>query len=343
MALAVRKTTDVAYADGLLRLFQLAAVRLIARRILQAIPVVIGVSFLTFTLLNLLPGTAAANLLSLDATPQQIHDLSVKLHLNDPFFVRYWHWLSSALAGHLGNSLENNQSVAQIIAQRLPVTFEVALVAFLLALVFAIPTALLAARKPLGLLDRASLGVSMAGLSIPPFALGLVLILIVSVHLQWLPAIGFTPLSHGLGPNLRTVILPSLTIAFGLFCTYSRLLRADLIDQLNAEEYIVAARAKGLSKYRVLVQHAFRNSLFGLITVVGLNLGVLISGTVIIEQVFALPGIGQELLTAIYNRDVITVQAIVLVFAASVVVANLLVDLCYLVLDPRIRYGRTGN
>ena len=209
----------------------------------------------------------------------------------------------------------------------------------------AIPVAVLAARrKPKGVIDRLSVLVSMIGFSCPQFVFAeLLMILIFAVHLRIVPALGFQPLSAGLWTNLHSIILPACTLGFGIFCGYTRLLRADLIDQMNQEDYIITARAKGVAPYRILIRHALRNSIFGLITVVALNVGTLVGGAVIIEQIFGLPGMGQELLQSINNRDITTVQAIVSLLAVTVVVANLVADILYAVLDPRIRYGRPST
>jgi peptide/nickel transport system permease protein len=181
----------------------------------------------------------------------------------------------------------------------------------------------------------------MTGLSIANYVLALVLVYIFAVELAVLPAIGFVPLSDGIADNLRSLVLPAVSIGFPLFCFYTRLLRADILEQMQGQDYVTTARAKGVGPWRVLTRHAFRNSLFGLLTIVGLNLGTLIGATVIIEQIFALPGIGQQLLQAISNRDIPVIEGIVLIFAVVVVLANLITDLLYAVLDPRVRHGST--
>jgi peptide/nickel transport system permease protein len=316
------------------------SLRLIGRRVLAAIPVLFGVTFLTFVVMNLLPGDAAQELLGINATPAEIRQLSIKLHLNEPFWVRYGNWLGGVLHGNLGNSLTSGDPVSTILGQRLPVTFELIVYAFVVSLVFTVPVALLAARKPRGVADRLSMVVSMAGLSTAPYVLALLLILVFAVHLQWLPAIGYVPPSQSIAGCIRSLTLPAIAIGFPLFCFYTRLLRSDLVQQMQAEDYVVTARAKGLQPRQVLVRHVLRNSLFGLLTVVGLNIGALIGTTVIVEQIFSLPGIGQQLLQAINDRDIPVVEATVLVFAIVVVLANLATDLLYAVLDPRIRYGR---
>lgn len=327
-------------SEGLARAFRSPSLRLIGRRLAAAVPVLWGVTLLTFVVLNLLPGSAAQQLLGPEATPEQVAQLEAELNLDEPAWVRYWEWLQGVLTGDLGNSIASGLPVTTILAQRLPVSIELVLCAVIVSLAFTVPLALLAARKPNGIADRLSMAVSMTGLSVAPYVLALVLVVVFAVMLPVLPAIGFVPLGEGLVPNLRSLTMPAIAVGFPLFCFYTRFLRGDLLEQMRGEDYVVTAMAKGAGPWRVLVRHAFRNSLFGLLTIVGLNLGTLIGATVIIEQIFALPGIGQELLQAINNRDAVVVQAIVLLLAAVVVLANLITDLLYAVLDPRIRYGQ---
>jgi peptide/nickel transport system permease protein len=265
--------------------------------------------------------------------------MELQLGLDKSGVERYLGWLGDAVQGDLGRSLVSGQSVSGLLGSRLAITFELIGLAFLVSLALAIPLALLAAYRPNGVVDRLSMLLSTIGLSVANYVLALMLVLLFAVQLGVLPAIGFVPLSDGLVGNLTSLILPSAAIGFPLFCFYTRFLRGDLVDQIHGEEYITTARAKGLGPWQVLLRHAFRNSSFGLITVVGLNLGTLIGGTVIIEQIFALPGLGQLLLQAITTRDFVVVQATVIIFAVVAVLTNLLVDLLYAVLDPRIRYG----
>jgi peptide/nickel transport system permease protein len=313
--------------------------RLVGKRLLLAVPIVVGVSILTFWVLDLIPGNAAQQLLGPEATPAQIATLEEQLGLNRPPVERYLDWLGSAVTGDLGTSLVSSQPVTALLGERLAVSGELVGLAFVVSLGLAVPVALLAAYRPGRLVDRLSMVVSITGLSVANYVLALLLVLLFAVELTLFPAIGFVPLSQGLGANLRSLTLPTAAIAFPLFCFYTRFLRGDLVDQLHAEDYITTARAKGLGPWQVLVRHAFRNSAFGLITVVGLNLGTLIGATVIIEQIFALPGIGQLMLQAINTRDFVVVQACVVVFAVVAVAANLVADLLYAVLDPRVRYG----
>jgi peptide/nickel transport system permease protein len=315
------------------------ALRLVAKRLLMAVPIVVGVSILTFLVINLIPGNAAQQLLGPEATPDQIRQMEHQMGLDRPQTERYLDWLSGAIHGDLGRSLVSGQPVTEALGSRLAVTGELVGLAFVLSLGLAIPLALVAARWPNRLIDRASMVVSTTGLSIANYVLALLLVLVFAVQFAWFPAIGYTPLTESVGGNLRSLTLPAVAVGFPLFCFYTRFLRSDLVDQMQGEDYIMTARAKGIGPWQVLLRHAFRNSSFGLITIVGLNLSALIGVTVIIEQIFSLPGIGQLLLQAINTRDFVVVQAIVIVFAIVTVLANLVTDILYAVLDPRIRYG----
>ena len=301
-----------------------------------------GVTFLTFIVMNALPGDAAQELLGSQATPAEIHQLSVKLGLDKPLLTRYLDWLHGVLTGNLGHSLASGQSVTSILGSDLPVTFELVAFAFLISLAFAVPMALLSARRPRGIFDRCMMVFSMAGLSVANYVLALVLVYIFAVRLNVLPAFGWVPPDQSIWGNIKCLIMPSVAIGLSLLCFYARLLRADLVEQLGSEDYVVTARAKGVGPWRILLRHTMRNSAFGLITVVALNLGTLLGATVVIEQIFGLPGIGRELLSAIGNRDVPVVEGAVLVFGVIVVLANLAADLLYGMLDPRVRYGSGG-
>jgi peptide/nickel transport system permease protein len=311
------------------------SLRLIGKRLLAAIPVLWGVTLVTFLVINVMPA---------NATPEQVAELEAKLHLDEPVFQQYVQWLGNVLRGDFGNSFASDQPVTSIISERLPVTLELILCSFIVSLAFTVPVAVIAARRPGGIVDRVSMGVSMVGLSVAPYVLALVLVYVFAVELDVLPAIGYVSISEGgLAQNLRSMILPAVSIGFPLFCFYTRLLRADIVDKMQGEDYVVTAQAKGLGPWRVLLRHALPNSLFGLLTLVALNVGTLIGATVIIESIFALPGIGQALLQSINNRDILVIEAIVLVLATIVVLANLVADLLYAVLDPRIRYERAAS
>jgi peptide/nickel transport system permease protein len=317
--------------------------RVAGRRLLIAIPVLWGVTFLTFVILNSLPGDAASALLGVNATPAEVRALSIKLHLNEPFWVRYGNWLGGALHGNLGTSLYSHLPVTTILAQRLPVTIELVVYALIITFVVSIPLAVLSARRPRGVVDRTSMVLSMGGLSIEPYVLALLLVLVFADDLRILPAIGYQSIGAGLGGNIKDLTLGAVTIAVPLAAFYTRFLRADLLEQMQSEDYTVTALAKGLTRWKVLTRHALRNSFIGLLTIIGVNLATLIGSTVIVEEIFSLPGIGYQLLQAINNRDVPLIEGIVLVFAGVAVFANLATDLLYGVLDPRIRHGRSRS
>lgn len=317
--------------------------RMVLRRVVELVPVLVGLTFITFAVLNLLPGNVTLAILGNQATPESEKVLSQQLGLDHPFIVRYWDWVRDLLHGDLGRSLMTHESVTSQLAQRAPVSAELVLLAVLIALLLAVPLAVLAARRTGGLVDRASSLLAMVGLSVPGFVIGLALILLVAVKVKLFPATGYTSLSGGLFANLRTMFLPALSLSFVLFATYSRVLRADMAEQLAGAEYVTAARARGIGAWTMLVRHVLRNSLFGLITVVGLNLGTLFGATVIIETVFALPGLGSLLINSITSKDSPVVQGVVMTMAVAVVVANLLTDVLYAVLDPRVRYGNVGR
>jgi peptide/nickel transport system permease protein len=313
--------------------------RFIGRRLLMAIPVLWGVTLLAFAVISHLPGNAAQELLGVNATPAEVHQLSVKLGVDKPFVTRYVDWLHGIVTGTLGHSLASGQSVISILGSDLPVTFELLAYAFVISLGLAIPIALLSARHPNGIFDRVSMLLSMGGLSIANYILALVLVYFFAVKLDVLPALGWTSPGHNFGDNIKCLTLPAVSIGLSLLCFYTRLLRADLVEQLSGEDYVTTARAKGVGPWQILLHHTLRNSVFGLITVVALNLGTLLGATVVIEDIFGLPGIGHELLSAIGYRDLPVVEGVVLVFGVMVVLSNLLADLLYSALDPRVRYG----
>jgi peptide/nickel transport system permease protein len=317
--------------------------RLIIRRLFQVIPVVIGASFVTFAAINLSPKTTVRALLGFDYTKAAYNQLYVQLHFNQPFFERYFVWLGNFVIGRWGTSYTTHVPVITILSQRLSVTVELIVLSFLLTLLVVVPVAVAAAVKPRGVVDRSILVTTMLGLSTPQFVLGLLLILVFSVHLRLLPSDSYVPLGQGLVPNLKSFVLPAVTLSFALVSGYVRVLRADLVDQMQAEDYIVTARAKGISQWGIVSRHALRNALFGLVTVIAVNFGTLVGGAVIIEQVFSLPGMGQELLAAVVGHDVPVALVFDTLIAVAVVVLALVADLIYMLLDPRIRNARADG
>jgi len=313
--------------------------RLIVRRVLISIPLLLAISVLVFVLLEAMPGDPARLQAGMDASEEEVEAIRRRMGLDRPAHERYISWLTGALVGNFGRSSVSNQQVTTLISERMSVTIELVLLAFIVALVIALPIALLAARKPGGIIDRIVMVMSMTLLAVPNYVLALLLVLVFAVFLRLMPAIGFVPLSGGIGANLKSVTLPVLALAVPISSFYSRFLRGDLVEQLNSADYIDTARAKGVAPWTVLWRHAFRNSSFGLLTLVGLNVGGLVGGTVIIERIFAMPGMGMLLLDGALSNDVAVVQMCVIIFAAVAVLANLVVDVMYAVLDPRIRYG----
>ena len=309
----------------------------IARKLLRLVGVLFAVSVLTFLLTQLLPGNPAEQLLGTGATPEGVARVKHELHLDDPLPVQYVNWLGDVLHGDLGRAYSNNQKVSDIIRQRLPVTLELLVLAQLMALVVAVPVAIYSAYRRDRAFDKVATGTSFAMLSIPQFVIAVVLVYVFAVRLKWFPATGYTHLSDSVSDNLRSVFLPSVSLALGIGAVYARLLRNDMITTLQ-EDYVLMARAEGLPPRRILWRHAFRPSSFGLLTVVGINVGALIGGAVIVEFLFALPGIGTKLVESIFRRDYLVVQGIVLVVATGYVLVNFAVDLLYSVLDPRTRH-----
>ncbi|MCC8428562.1 ABC transporter permease [Reyranella aquatilis] len=311
----------------------------IVRQLVRLVVVLFCVTLLTYMIVNILPGDVAIVILGNLATPQDIAGLRADLGLDRPMLVRYFDWLGSALSGDLGRSYRNGEPVAQAIIDRLPVSLQLMVMAQVIALGIAIPVALLSVRKPGGIFDRISASAAFGFLAMPNFMLGIVLIYLFSVSFDLLPATGFTPMSEGLWDNFESMILPSLTLGLIEWTVLMRVLRSDLLTTLK-EDFILLARVKGLSPWRVLLRHALRPSSFTLITILGLNIGGLIGGAVIVEQIFALPGVGRLLLGGIFNRDLILVQGTVAFIAVGFVVINFLVDMLYAVLDPRVRHVR---
>lgn len=315
--------------------------RVIRERVGRALLVVLIVTAAVVVLLALTPGSAAEAILGENATPEAVAALNAELGYDRPLWVQYFSWLGTAVQGDLGVSPINGEPVLDAILARLPVTLEIAVLGLLIGLVVAILLAVVSSVTEGSALDRAISGVSSVLLSVPAFVAGPVLIYLLAVQAGVFPVSGWQHIDDGLGPNLQSAFLPALAIALTEIAAFHRLLRADLIGTLG-EDFIAAARAKGLSRSYVMFRHALRPSSFSLITVAGVNLGRLIGGTVVVEVLFGLPGLGQLVATSIQQRDAITVQGIVVFIAVVYVGVNTLVDLSYGFLDPRVRkVGRT--
>lgn len=315
--------------------------RVVARKFGQLIPVLIIVSILTFLLINLLPGNPVTVILGPGATPHAVAQLRHQLHLDQALPLRYWDWLVQTLHGNLGQSYVNDQPVTQAIAQHFPVTLELLIYSQVIALLVSIPLGMYSAYRPNGRVDRITTSASFAMLAIPSFILGVLLVLLFAVKIHLFPATGYTPFTQNPLENLRTLLLPSITLALSTVAVYVRVLRADMIATLR-EDFVTMARAKGMPNWWILIRHAFRPSTFSLVTVGGLNVGALLGGTFIVEFIFALPGLGFLTVQSIYQRDYLVVQACVLVVAVGYVLVNFLVDLFYPLLDPRTRHARAA-
>lgn len=312
--------------------------RYLILRILSVVPTLLGISILVFGITYFIPGDPALVMAGTEASPEVIAEIRARWGLDQPVYIRYGVWLSNIVRGNLGESYFSRQTVAQLVSHALPVTVELTVLALLVAVVIAMPTGVISAVKAGSWFDLLAAAIGFIGLSIPGFWLGIMLIYLFAVKLQLLPAGGFTPLSAGLVPNLQSMILPA--IALGTFASTQlmRYLRASLLDVLHAD-HIRTARAKGLGEHLVLLRHALRNALIPFTTVLGVQMGYLLGGTVVTESVFALPGMGRLVLNAILNRDYQVATGIILLIAAAFVVINLVVDLLYPVLDPRVRLG----
>jgi peptide/nickel transport system permease protein len=307
-------------------------------KIVRLVAVLFALSVLTYLLVDLLPGDPARLIVGPSATPSQVAEVRHQLHLDRPLPVRYGLWLKGVLHGDLGRSNANHEKVTQIVGERVPVTLELLVLTELLSLVIAIPVGIYSAYRANTTGDKLATTTTFGILSIPDFVIALVLILIVAVKLHWLPASGYVHLSDSIVDNLRSLALPTVTLSLPVAAVFARLLRSDMIATLQ-EDYILMARAEGLPARRILLRHALRPSSFSLLTVAGINAGSLVGGAVIIEFLFALPGMGSALVTAISGRDYLVVQGIVLLIAAGYVLINFLVDFLYAVLDPRTRYA----
>jgi peptide/nickel transport system permease protein len=311
---------------------------LVGRKLLYLVAVVLAVTASTFFIASLLPGDLAVAMLGDQASPENVAALHKKLGLDLPLWQQYLRWLSHAMVGDLGSSHRTGEAVMHAIAQRLPVSLELLMLAQVGAFLIGVPLAVACAARTNSLVDRAGLSGAFAMLSMPPYMLAILLIFAFSIRLGMLPATGYVALSNGVAANLRSLALPAATLALVEWPVLMRVLRSDMVATLQ-EEYITAARAKGLSRWRVLLVHALKPSSLTLVTVAGLNLGRLLGGAVVVETIFALPGLGRLLVNSIYSRDFIVMQGVVVFIAVGFVLVNFAVDLLYILLDPRIRHG----
>ena len=312
----------------------------VVRRLIYLLPVLIAVSLLTFLIASLLPGDLAYVILGDQATPDKVAALRHDMGLDQPMLVRYVGWLGHILQGDFGRSFRTGQTVMQAVSERLPVSFELMILAEFAGLLIGVPLAIACAARSGGPFDRLMTSSAFGMLSVPTFLSAILLIYLFAVKLHWLPATGYVPFTEDAIGNLRFMVLPALTLALAEWPGIMRVLRSDMIATLQ-EDYIALAKAKGLPPSRILFVHALKPSSLTLVTVTGINIGRLIGGALIVETIFALPGIGRLLVGAIYTRDLIILQGVVLLVASGFVIMNFIVDMLYAILDPRIRHGHT--
>lgn len=307
------------------------------RRILATLPVLIVVALIVFLMLRLAPGDPAAAIVGNSGTSEDIAQVRTALGLNDSLPVQFLRWVQALAQGNLGESFFMKIPVTELIGQRIEPTLSLAALTLVMAVAIAVPLGVLAAWRHGGWLDRALMGFSVLGFSVPAFVLGYALIWLFALHWQLLPVQGYARLENGVGPWLRHLVLPSIALSIIYIALIARVTRASVAEAMT-EDYIRTARAKGISEARVLIRHGLANAAVPIVTVIGIGVALLIGGVVVTETVFAIPGLGQLTVDAVLSRDFPLIQGIILFFALIYVLINLLIDLSYIVLDPRIRY-----
>jgi len=305
-------------------------------RIAQVIPTLLLVSILVFCLQQLMPGDPALVLAGEERDPQVLEQIRRELKLDQPLVFQYFHWITNVLQGDLGFSWRIRQPVTELVATKLPVTLQLASMAFVIAVLIGVPMGVLSAVKKNTFWDYLANGIGLAGLSTPNFWLGIMLILLVSVHLGWLPPSGYVPLSEDWRQSLATTIMPAFVLGNAISAVLMRHTRSAMLTALQ-QDYVRTARAKGLTEWLVVLKHALRNALVPVVTLGALELGTLLSGAVLTEQVFSIPGFGKMIVDAVFNRDYPVVQGVVLVTATVYVMLNLAADVLYVLINPRLR------
>lgn len=310
--------------------------RFIAQRLLALIPLLLIVSLMVFSLVLLIPGDPAFLLAGEDATPEEVEAIREEMGLNDPVLLRYLVWLGALLQGDLGTSLFSDQPVLDVILERLPVTLSLALVAIVFSLAISIPAGVIAGTRPGSLVDRIVTVGSSVGLAVPNFWLGLMLVLMLAIWNPWFPATGYTPLSHSVMGWWMHIALPAFTLGLSAAAILTRQLRGAMIDVMQ-QDYVRTARAKGLPYRKVVAKHALKNAAIPMVTILGLQTNGLLGGTVIVEQIFGMPGIGQLAVASVFTRDLPMIQGVVIMAVFVAVLVNLVVDLSYGYFNPKVR------
>ncbi|MDY7548797.1 ABC transporter permease [Glaciimonas sp. CA11.2] len=307
----------------------------ILKRILLVLPTLLLVSIVIFSLLAILPGDPVTAILGQEATPEAALALRAQLGLDNPIYVQYGHWLWAVLHGDLGRSFVDHTPVVDSLMQRLPVTIELALGSFLVAVLIAVPAGIMAAARPRGVANYVSTFIALFGMSVPHFWLGMMFIVLFAVKLGWLPASGYVPFMEDWRGNLLAMLMPVVATGLRESAILMRMVRSSLLEVLN-EDYIRTAFSKGLKDWQVVIGHALRNAMIPVVTASGLMVSGLLGGLVITESIFGIPGMGKMIVDAIFQRDYVTVQAGVMAAALMVIIVNLAVDLLYSMIDPRI-------
>jgi peptide/nickel transport system permease protein len=310
---------------------------ILVRRLMGALPVLLIVSLITFGMIHLIPGDPAAMIAGMSATQEQIANIRRDLGLDEPLLAQLWHWYANLLHGDLGRSLLLGQPVVQATMQRLPVTLALSAYALVLTLLIGVCSGIVAALRQNTWIDQVAMVLAMLGISLPSFYLGLLMIIVFAVDLRWLPTGGYIALSDDPIGWLATSTMPAVSLALLLAGLLARITRSTMLEVLR-QDYIRTARAKGLPDRTVVMKHALANALIPITTVVGIIVSLLISGSVVVETLFSIPGIGQLLTQAVLNRDYPMVQGGLLITTALLVLINIGVDVCYALLDPRVRY-----
>jgi peptide/nickel transport system permease protein len=307
------------------------------RRALAVIPVMLVVATVAFVLIHLAPGDPASVIAGPYATPDDVAKLRSQLGLDESLAVQLVKWYGRLLRGDLGQSIFLRRPVLEAIIDRLEPTLLLTSWATLIAVLLGVPAGVVSARYHNTALDQSFMGLALVGLSIPNFLLGLLMILVFGVWLRWLPVAGYVPLESGLWPNVRSLIMPAVSLGLVQSALIARITRSSMLDVLR-EQYILASRSKGLSERVVVYKHALKNAIIPTLTVIGITFAILIGGAVVIETVFNIPGLGRLIISAVLRRDYPVIQGVVLLIAVTYTLVNLAVDLAYLALDPRIRY-----
>ncbi|WP_042454693.1 ABC transporter permease [Neobacillus dielmonensis] len=309
----------------------------ILKRIFSLVPVLFVVSIVAFLLIYLTPGDPVSVMLGQEATAEQIEALREQMGFNDPLYLQYFHWLINVLQGNLGDSYFMHMPVTTAIVEHLGPTLSIAVLAELIAILIALPVGILAAKHRGSLMDQFVMGFTLTGMAIPSFLFGLILMLVLGVKLGWLPVAGYQPLSTGFWNYLQYLLMPGLALGIIQSALIARMTRSSMLEVLNAD-FIKTARSKGVKERSIIYVHALRNALLPIITVVGQTFGLLLAGAVVIETIFNIPGIGQLVLNSIQSRDYAVIQGVILMVAFFYVIINLVIDLLYMLIDPRVGY-----